>query len=81
VLISDSVDENSQKAGNQPDHHGHASGQQDNSVPYWARTPALAAALFNQKTVRPEDIFGQVQPIKLEGTYHPPMSSSLIDPL
>jgi hypothetical protein len=36
-------------------------------VPYWARTPALNAALFNQKTTRPEDVFGKVQPIKLEG--------------
>lgn len=35
--------------------------------PDWAKTPALAVALAQQqKQVRPEDIFGEVQPVKLE---------------
>jgi hypothetical protein len=35
--------------------------------PIWAMTPNLTVALNAQKTQRAEDIFGKVQPIKLEG--------------
>ena len=40
------------------------------NVPNWAKTPNLVSALATQSTsLRPEDIFGDVQPIKLEGTF------------
>ena len=35
--------------------------------PTWAMTPNLAVALNAQKSQRAEDVFGKVQPIKLEG--------------
>lgn len=34
--------------------------------PTWAMTPNLAVALNAQKSQRAEDVFGKVQPIKLE---------------
>lgn len=38
--------------------------------PVWAQTPNLALALNAQRAQKAEDIFGQVQPIKLEGNYN-----------
>ena len=35
--------------------------------PTWAMTPNLAVALNAQRSQRAEDVFGKVQPIKLEG--------------
>lgn len=37
--------------------------------PTWAMTPNLAVALNAQKSQRAEDVFGKVQPIKLEGKF------------
>ena len=37
--------------------------------PTWATTPNLAVALKAQRSQRAEDVFGKVQPIKLEGKY------------
>lgn len=43
---------------------------QKKKVPAWAKTPALISALANQHgIIRPEDIFGDVQPVKLEGIW------------
>jgi hypothetical protein len=36
--------------------------------PTWAMTPNLTVALNAQRSQRAEDVFGKVQPIKLEGT-------------
>jgi len=36
--------------------------------PIWAYTPEVAKSLVQQRTIKPEDIFGEVQPVKLEGT-------------
>lgn len=38
--------------------------------PTWATTPNLAVALNAQRSQRAEDVFGKVQPIKLEGKFH-----------
>lgn len=40
--------------------------------PAWAQTPALRAALASQSVsmARPEDIFGRIEPVKLEGYFH-----------
>ena len=38
--------------------------------PTWAMTPNLAVALNAQRSQRAEDVFGKVQPIKLEGKIH-----------
>lgn len=35
--------------------------------PTWAMTPNLKVALNAQRSQRAEDVFGKVQPIKLEG--------------
>lgn len=35
--------------------------------PTWAMTPNLTVALNAQRSQRAEDVFGKVQPIKLEG--------------
>lgn len=37
--------------------------------PTWAMTPNLTVALNAQKSQRAEDVFGKVQPIKLEGNF------------
>ena len=35
--------------------------------PPWANTPEVVMALQRQRAIKPEDIFGDVQPVKLEG--------------
>ncbi|PJF18014.1 hypothetical protein PSACC_02189 [Paramicrosporidium saccamoebae] len=35
--------------------------------PIWANTPDVAKSLLQQRSIKPEDIFGDVQPVKLEG--------------
>lgn len=36
--------------------------------PLWANTPEVSRSLLQQRSIRPEDIFGEVEPVKLEGT-------------
>ena len=48
------------------DRKDQAAGGKENR-PTWAMTPNLAVALNAQRSQRPEDVFGKVQPIKLEG--------------
>lgn len=36
--------------------------------PPWANTPEVSKSLLQQRSIRPEDIFGEVEPVKLEGT-------------
>ncbi|KAI0052886.1 hypothetical protein FA95DRAFT_1579859 [Auriscalpium vulgare] len=35
-------------------------------APTWAQSPELRAALESQSTVNPDDIFGPVQPLRME---------------
>lgn len=35
--------------------------------PMWVETPEVKRSLHLQRAIKPEDIFGEVQPVKLEG--------------
>ena len=35
--------------------------------PVWTLTPEVSKSLLQQRGIRPEDIFGEVEPVKLEG--------------
>jgi hypothetical protein len=38
--------------------------------PIWANTPDVTRSLQQQRSIKPEDIFGDVQPVKLEGNFY-----------
>ncbi len=59
-------------SGDRPHQHSakeNASGRAnaERSKPVWADTPVVAKSLHQQRKMNPEDIFGQIQPVKLEG--------------
>lgn len=37
------------------------------ALPNWAQSPALAAALYRQQHVNPDDIFGPIPPLSMQG--------------
>lgn len=51
--------------------------RKDLARPLWALTPEVAKSLQQQRAIKPEDIFGEVQPVKLEGIA-PPMHHLLL---
>ena len=50
VVISDSEDEDRPKR----------------DLPDWAKSPDIAAALQQQSTINPDDIFGRIGPLRME---------------
>ncbi|ORY92945.1 inner centromere protein, partial [Leucosporidium creatinivorum] len=36
------------------------------ALPHWAQSPALAAALYRQQHVNPDDIFGPIPPLSMQ---------------
>lgn len=39
------------------------------ALPHWAQSPALAAALYRQQHVNPDDIFGPIPPLSMQGRF------------